>query len=118
MEGVVQVELPPSKRSRRQIDRALCLLCQRDNSQEQPVYQSKCGDKLYHALLERQEYGDNTFMFAAEALQGMTLDEFMQSNLRWHLSCYKHCTHKQKIEAIRNKQANKNNTSQCSADTS
>ena len=99
MEGVIQVQLPPSKRRKTpSINRDLCLLCQ-INNREPLVQESKNCKKLFEVLVTRQRYNDVLFEHTTGALEG-TYIEFCQQNYRWHLSCYKRCTHKKDLEAL------------------
>src|SRR6218665_1926136 len=118
MEGIIQVQLPPSKRRKTPgIDHNLCLLCQISNG-EPLVQESKSCKKLFDTLVTRQQYNDLQFehLCVAGALQDTDI-EFSQQNYRWHLSCYKRCTHKLHLEALRvrhEKDMDTSNAPECS----
>lgn len=94
MEGVLQVEMHATKRKRRSIDYSLCILCQK-NQQEALVAESKSATKLFEALTKRSQYEDTEFEYVEELLNDV--DGLRKQNGRWHLSCYKRCTHKTQL---------------------
>jgi len=61
MEGVLQVELPPSKRKKKNSDYNLCILCQKSNNQDL-IDVSSCSDKLLEAFRKRQQLGFTSFI--------------------------------------------------------
>ena len=99
MEGTIQVELPPSKRRRSgSMNRDLCVLCQNE-TREALVQESKSGHKLCEALYLRQQCENTEFQQAADLVQHIDDQKFIDE--KWHLSCYKLCTHKVTLTSVR-----------------
>lgn len=62
--------------------------------------ESSCGLKLFNVLCLRRHWGPIKYDLAAEELCFNDVDRFSSLEYRWHLSCYKRCTHKRTLESL------------------
>ena len=55
--------------------------------------ESKSTRKLLESLQSRMKYGDTEYLLAGKSFSNISEEEMKELNVRWHLSCYKSCTH-------------------------
>lgn len=109
MEDLDDASVPSSENKKRRtigLNVNICLLCQ-SQTKETLVENSKCAEKLVGNIKIRSDCNDENYMRVSQYLKDKSVEDLLKSNVKWHLSCHKKCTHKGMLEKLQEKQEKK-----------